>query len=128
MEAYPAESAGFQNVDTAEDADLFSRASTAGTSDAGTGRLNRYPCAWSHFKRRSFCSCSGVSTPHQTVFIVQSRASDTTVEAKFATLVASAIPCMKERSILSVSTGSLPSRRNEEYPVPKSAMATPRPA
>src|ERR1700722_4141773 len=113
MEAYPAESAGFENADMVDD-DLFNRASTAGTSDAGTGRLNRYPCAWSHFRRRSFCSCSGVSTPSATVFILKARASDTTVETKVATLGVSAIPCMKERSILRVSTGSLASRRNEE--------------
>ena len=42
---YPAESAGFENVDTVEDGDLLSRAIADGTSEAGTGRLNKYPCA-----------------------------------------------------------------------------------
>src|ERR1700690_244549 len=99
MEAYPAESAGFEMVAIIVDGDLCSRAITDGTSDAGTGRLNKYPCAWSHFIRRSFCSCSGVSTPSATVFMLKARASDTTVETKVVTLGVSAIPCMKERSI-----------------------------
>ena len=50
MEDYPAESAGLENPDTTEDdsmdeGNLSSRAITEGTSDAATGRLNKYPCA-----------------------------------------------------------------------------------
>jgi hypothetical protein len=51
MEDYPAESAAFENGDAIEEddsigdpmeeGDLSSRAITAGTSDAATGRLNK---------------------------------------------------------------------------------------
>ncbi len=81
-------------------------ASAERTADSRIGRATRSPWTRCTPRRRSTCSCSGVSTPLATTAIPKAWAIATTPPTNAPLPASSARPATKERSTLTTSTGS----------------------
>ena len=101
--------------------------SRSGTAAAGTGRASRKPCARGQPIRRSADSCPGRSTPSAITGSVRSRASRNTAPSSVASRSSVSIRARNDRSILTDSSDSAPSRASEDCPTPKSSSETPTP-
>src|SRR4029079_11484838 len=115
--------------DTCSNADIDWRMSSHSTSSGnGTARHTRWPWATSQPRFASVIHASSVSTPSATVSIPNPLARSTIALTRCCWRSLWAIPVTKLASIFSRSTVKSRSMLIDEYPVPKSSIATRTPA